>query len=98
MIKELRVEIFEKEISEGVSVIGFYTNWCTPCKMMRPMIEEIYLEVPDIQFYKIDVEKEIDLAMRFHIISVPTILIFKDGKIINRAEGMISKKELLELL
>lgn len=88
----------ELKASEKTIVLDFYAEWCGPCKMIAPFIEEIALENPDITVAKVDVDKATDLAIEFGIQSIPTIVVFKDGKISSKAIGYRSKEQLLELI
>ena len=88
----------ELKASEKTIVLDFYAEWCGPCKMIAPFIEEIALENPDITVAKVDVDKSADLAIEFGIQSIPTIVVFKDGKISSKAIGYRSKEQLLELI
>ncbi len=88
----------ELKASEKTIVLDFYAEWCGPCKMIAPFIEEIALENPDITVAKVDVDKATDLAIEFGIQSIPTIVVFKDGKVSSKAIGYRSKEQLLELI
>lgn len=88
----------ELKASEKTIVLDFYAEWCGPCKMIAPFIEEIALENPDITVAKVDVDKATDLAIEFGIQSIPTVIIFKDGKVSSKAIGYRSKEQLLELI
>ena len=79
-------------------LINFWATWCGPCKMIAPYIEEIALENPDITVAKVDVDKATDLAIEFGIQSIPTIIVFKDGKISGKAIGYRSKEQPIELI
>lgn len=97
-VMELGMDYFESLVAEGKTVIDFYASWCGPCKMMNPILEELSSEVPDVKFFKIDVDRELELAMRFNVMSVPTLLVVEDGEIIDKTIGLISKKELLNII
>lgn len=88
----------ELKASEKTIVLDFYAEWCGPCKMIAPFIEEIALENPDITVAKVDVDKSADLAIEFGIQSIPTIVVFKDGKVSSKAIGYRSKEQLIELI
>lgn len=94
-------ENFEKEVlnSDKAVLIDFYADWCGPCKMMSPIIDEIAKELNEkIQVGKINVDENQDLAMEYGVMSIPTILIFRDGKEDKRFVGVRDKEELLENL
>ena len=90
-----------KEIVENANkpvLIDFWATWCGPCKMIAPIVEEIAAERPDITVGKVNVDEEMDLARRFGIASIPTILVFKNGELSKTSIGYCSKEELLALL
>ncbi len=93
-------ETFKEEvINSGKAVlIDFYADWCGPCKMLSPVIEQIAKERDDIKVVKIDVDKETDLARQFGIMSIPTVMVIKDGKVKNTSLGFKSKEAILALL
>ena len=88
----------ELKASAKTIVLDFYAEWCGPCKMIAPYIEEIANEDPDITVAKVDVDKATDLAIEFGIQSIPTIIVFKDGKVSSKAIGYRSKEQLLDLI
>ena len=88
----------ELKASKKTIVLDFYAEWCGPCKMIAPHIEEIALENPDITVAKVDVDKATDLAIEFGIQSIPTVIVFKDGKVSSKAIGYRSKEQLLDLI
>ena len=79
-------------------LVDFWASWCGPCKMIAPIVEEIAAERPDITVGKVNVDEEMDLARRFGIASIPTILVFKNGELSKTSIGYCSKEELLSLL
>ena len=83
---------------EGKVLVDFWATWCGPCKMIAPVIEQIAEECPDIKVGKIDVDTEGELAVKFGVMSIPTLIVFENGKEISRAIGFHSKSELLEML
>lgn len=89
----------EVENGQGIVLIDFWATWCGPCKMFAPVIEEIADQgIPGVKVGKVDVDQEPDLAGRFRVMSIPTLVIFKDGKQAATSVGVKSKKEVLELL
>ena len=97
---KLNKENFEKEIlnGNGTALVDFYADWCGPCKMLAPIIEEISAERADILVGKINVDDSPELAAQYQITNIPTVLVFRDGKVITRSVGFKSKQELLGLL
>lgn len=84
---------FQKEVLDhkGVVLVDFYAEWCGPCKITSPIIDELSEEKKDIKFLKVDVDKNSDLASGYNIFSIPTFIIFKDGKPVNQFAGAQSK-------
>ena len=94
-------ENFEQEVlnSNIPVLVDFFATWCGPCKMMSPIVEEIEKETEGkAKVYKIDVDEERDLAIEYGIMSIPTFVVFKDGKVLSTAVGMRDKEELMSLL
>ncbi|MDD2592400.1 MAG: thioredoxin [Erysipelotrichaceae bacterium] len=93
-------ENFKEEVinSQRPVLIDFYADWCGPCKMLSPVIEQISNERDDVKVVKIDVDKEIELARQFGIMSIPTVMVIKDGKVKNTSLGYKSKEAILSLL
>ncbi len=93
-------EEFERDIktSDKTVLIDFYADWCGPCKMIAPSIEEIANENPDIIVCKVNVDTARELAIDFRIESIPTIFVLKGGVVVNKAVGWRSKEQILELL
>lgn len=98
MIKEINTDEFKTLINEGRVVVDFFATWCGPCKMLSPVIEEISNELTDINFYKVDVDKNEDIAREYGIMSIPTIIIFEDGKVVNTIVGLKSKSDLIDII
>ena len=91
---------FEEEVlnSEKTVLIDFYADWCGPCKMFSPVVEAVANENEDIKVVKVNVDNAQDLAIQYQVMSIPTVVIIKDGKEINRNVGMVSKSQLLEMV
>jgi len=84
--------------SVGTVLVDFWASWCGPCLMLSPILDEISSENSHITLLKIDVEAEPDIAQKYNITSLPTVLIFKDGKIISNLSGSRPKSEYLKAL
>ena len=91
---------FQSEVmeSEKVVLLDFYADWCGPCRMVGPTVEEIAAENPQIKVGKINVDENMDLAMRFKVASIPLLLVMKDGQVVNKALGAMHKADILKLL
>ena len=91
---------FQEEVlnSEKTVLIDFYADWCGPCKMFSPVVEAVANENEDIKVVKVNVDNAQDLAIQYQVMSIPTVVIIKDGKEINRNVGMVSKSQLLEMV
>lgn len=91
---------YEKDFSSLISkkaVVDFYATWCGPCKMFAPVFEEVAKEI-DINFIKLDTDKYSDIAREYGVMSIPTIILFEDGKEIKRYTGFMNKEEFIKFL
>ena len=79
-------------------LVDFWAPWCGPCRMVSPLVDEIAEERADISVGKVNVDEQPELAMKFGVMSIPTLLVFKDGELANKAIGARPKDELLALL
>ena len=91
---------FEKEVinSDKTVLIDFYADWCGPCKAYSPIVESVATENQDIKVVKINVDNAQDIAIKYQVMSIPTTVVIKNGQEINRAVGMMSKSDLLEMV
>lgn len=93
-------ENFEKEVlqSDKPVLIDFYADWCGPCKMLSPIVDEVAEENTDIKVVKINVDNAQDLAMKYQVMSIPTLVVIRDGREVNRSIGLIDKSEVISLI
>ncbi len=91
---------FEEEVlnSDKRVVVDFWADWCGPCKMLGPVIDELSEELTDIKFCKVNVDEEEELAVKYKIMSIPSVLIFEGGKLIDTSMGFKPKAALAEFI
>ena len=96
----LTKENFEQEVlkADKPVLVDFWAEWCGPCQMMLPVIEELAKEQTDIKVCKVNVDEQMELARQYRVMSIPTFLVFKNGKIIAQTLGAKPKEKLLELI
>ncbi|CUO13464.1 MAG: thioredoxin [Sarcina ventriculi] len=96
MVMHVSASDFEEEVlkEKGVVVVDFWATWCGPCKMIAPIVEELDEEMSNVKFVKVDVDKNPQIANQYKIVSIPTLKIFKDGKLINTLIGFKTKDAL----
>ena len=86
---------YNQEIKDGVVVVDFFANWCEPCKMLAPIFEELGKEYNGkVKFIKVDVDQSPDLAMRYQVASIPTVIVVKDGEKVAGNVGFIPKEQI----
>lgn len=92
--------VFENEIktSEKPVLLDFYADWCGPCRMVSPIVDEIAEEYPQVLVGKINVDDVPELAMQFGVISIPTLIVMKNGEVSDKTVGVCSKSKLLDML
>ncbi len=89
---------FNDVTSNGTVLLDFYADWCGPCRMVAPLVEEIAQENPQYTVGKINVDEEQHLAQQFGVMSIPMLVVMKDGKVVNQAVGARPKQDILEML
>ena len=100
-IKNLSLDNFDNEISSSNTpvLVDFWAEWCGPCKMLGPILEEISEDLKDkLQVVKVNLDENQDLAMKYSIRSIPTLLLFKGGELIDTKVGLLPKSDLVEWL
>ena len=98
MVKNVNSNEFDNEIKSGVVFVDFYATWCGPCKMLSPIVDEVSNEIEDVKFLKVDVDESGDIASKYGIMSIPTLIIFKEGNIVSKHTGLLSKNDLINFI
>lgn len=93
-------ENFDSEVlkAEGTVLVDFWATWCGPCRMLSPIVDEVASEHPDVKIGKINVDEQPELAQQFGIMSIPTLLVFKNGEKVQESVGLIPKEKVEALL
>lgn len=89
---------FNEVTSKGIVLVDFFANWCGPCKMLSPVLEEAAKEMNQVTFVKVDVDQEPGLAGKYGIQAIPHMVIFKDGKAVDQITGFVGKDVIIEKL
>lgn len=98
-IKELNAANFDETVKSGVVLVDFWAPWCNPCRMLGGILEQVAAELPvDVTIGKVNIDENRDLAVKFEVMNIPRIFIYKDGKIVNDMSGVQSKPKLLDAL
>ena len=101
MSRIINTEEFVNEVenSKATTVVDFFATWCGPCKMLSPVFEELGQDMEDnVKFLKVDIDQSLELARRFEVSIVPTVIVFKDGKEAERLVGFIPKQKLEDMV
>lgn len=91
---------FEEEVlqSKETVLVDFYADWCGPCQMLSPIVDEVANEREDIKVCRINVDNEQDLAIKYDVMSIPTLVVIKNGEEVNRTVGLVDKNEILDII
>lgn len=98
-MEELTNQTFDAAIASGLTLVDFWATWCGPCRMQTPILEELSRELSgNKKIAKVNVDQETDLALKFGIQSIPTILVFQEGRLVDRLVGVRMKDELKQIM
>jgi thioredoxin 1 len=91
-------QTFNTETNAGLVLADFWAPWCGPCKMIAPVLEELDQELEEVKVVKLDVDENQETAGKYGVMSIPTLLVFKDGQVVDQVVGFQPKEALVELL
>ncbi len=99
-VKKVNDETFEQEVlkSNIPVLVDFYADWCGPCKMLSPTVDEVAQENDDIKVVKVNVDESQDTAIKYQVMSIPTLVVIRNGNEVNRSVGVIDKEEILNMI
>ena len=98
-MEKLNSENFKTAIkSEKLSLVDFSASWCMPCKMFKPIVEELAIKMTDINVYNVDIDECEEISKEYRIFSVPTLLLFKNGEIVDSSVGLLTYDDLEEFV
>ena len=97
---DVKTADFETEVlkSDKTVLVDFWAVWCGPCRMLSPVVDQVAEENPDIKVCKVNVDEEQQLAIKYGVMSIPSLLVFKGGELVNQSVGVIPKEEVLNLI
>ena len=97
---KLTKQNFEEKVihADKPVLVDFWASWCGPCQKVLPLVDEIARERDDIKVCKVNVDEQKDLAMKFRVLSIPTLAVFKNGELVSRSTGAKPKEEILEMI
>ena len=96
-VLELTKDNFDQTIAQGTTLVDFWAVWCGPCKMQSPIVDAFAESHENVKVGKVNVDEQMELAQRFGIMSIPTLMVFKDGQVANKTVGLSTMEEIEEL-
>ena len=98
MVREINTENFDNEVisNNGVTVVDFFANWCGPCRKLGPILEEVECELSSrVKFAKINTDDNLDMAKKYQVSGLPTLMVFKNGEVVERMVGLMPKSSII---
>ena len=89
---------FEAETAEGLVLVDFWATWCGPCRMLSPVVDEVSEEVGGVVVGKVNIDEQQDLASRYQVMTIPTLIVFRNGQEADRSVGVVPKQKILDML
>lgn len=97
-VTQINKDNFKDAIKEGITLVDFYADWCGPCKMIAPFVEEASDEIKDVKFNKLNIDEAQDIAMEYGVMSIPTLIVFKDGEPVEQNVGFVPKEGIIKMV
>ncbi len=97
-VKKVNDNELNNYLNKGIVLLDFFADWCGPCKMLSPVIEQVSNEMDDVTFLKINIDENNKTANLYKVMSIPTLILFKDGKLISKSVGFLNKEELKKFI
>ena len=96
MVVEINIDNFDKEVNNGgITVVDFFADWCGPCRKMGPILEEVETELTNVKFAKINTDNNLDVARKYQVSGLPTLMVFKNGEPVERLVGLMPKSSII---
>ncbi|MCR5653091.1 MAG: thioredoxin [Ruminococcus sp.] len=96
MTKEITTQEFNEKVinSSKPALVDFWASWCGPCRMLSPLVDSVSEQYSEVDFYKVNVDEESELAREYGIMSIPSLILFKDGEVLDESVGVLSEAQL----
>ncbi len=95
-MEKINDQNFDSKISNGYVLVDFYATWCGPCRMMHPVLEELESERSSVEIMQVDVDESPNISKKYGVMSIPTLILFKNGNEVSKKVGFTSKEELID--
>jgi len=97
MVTEINESEFDEKM-KGKCLVDFFATWCPPCKMLSPVVDAVSEELTDVNFYKVDIDKNTGLSDKYGVMAVPTLILFEDGEVKDKQTGYVGREQLIEFI